>query len=122
MTNLLVDNNYVIYALTITTISLISYLVIKYNSTPIESPNSTPIESPNYPQTFNFSPEQMREIKEFMEEGGVLNEETNEKLDQDFQTLLGEENYNNFQADTQLLDNQFHEELLRIFAEELSRL
>ena len=57
-----------------------------------------------------------------MEEGGVLNKETQDKLDQDFQTVLGEENYNNFQADTQLLDNQFHEELLRIFAEELSRL
>jgi len=109
MTTYLIDNNYVIYGLISCGVCLISGFFIKSYF------YSTLIETPNSPQTFNFSPEQMREIKEFMEEGGVLNEETNEKLDQDLQTIMGEDLYNNFQADLQSLDNEFSQALAEIF-------
>jgi hypothetical protein len=45
-----------------------------------------------------------------MEEGGVLNKETQDKLDQDFQTVLGE-NYDQFQAEMDAINNQFTQEL-----------
>jgi hypothetical protein len=114
--NNLIDNNYVIYGLFPTTVGLISYLVIKSYF------YSTIIETPNSPQTFNFTPEQFLSINSFLDQGGVLNKETNDRLDQDLQTIMGEDDYNNFQDDLQAINNEFSQELLRVFAEEFSRL
>ena len=113
LTNI-IDNNYVIYGLSITTVTLISYLVIKsyFTNTVIET--STPIETPTYdfstedlgriqdlmergesnqetPPTLNFNPEQMHEIRVRLERGEQLDPETQNMLDEDLQTILGED-------------------------------
>ncbi|TLY78162.1 MAG: hypothetical protein E6K49_06295 [Gammaproteobacteria bacterium] len=116
MLNYLIDNNYVIYGLCTTTAGFIGYLVIKSYF------YSTIIETPHTPQTFNFTPEQFLSINSFLDQGGVLNKETNDRLDQDLQTIMGEDDYNNFQDDLQAINNEFSQELLRVFAEEFSRL
>jgi len=46
-----------------------------------------------------------------MNQGGVLNQETNDRLDQDLQTIMGEDLYNEFQHDIQLIDNEFTQAL-----------
>ena len=96
--NNLIDNNYVIYGLFTITAGLTTYLVIKSYLYP------SIIETP---PTFNFTQRELSDIQEFMNQGGVLNQETNDRLDQDLQTIMGEDLYNEFQHDIQLIDNEF---------------
>jgi len=70
--------------------------------------NSSIIETP---PTFNFSQRELSDIQEFLNQGGVLNQETNDRLDQDLQTIMGEDLYNEFQHDIQLIDNEFTQAL-----------
>jgi hypothetical protein len=83
--------------------------------------NSQIIETPNTPPTFNFTPEQIREINTFLDEGGKLNQDTNDKLDQDLKILLGED-YENYQADMTKIEEEFNTGLQSILDEEFSKL
>ena len=109
--NNIIDNNYIIYGLVLTTTGFITYLVLKSYFT------TTIIDTPNSPKTFNFTPEQVSQINKFMEEGGVLNKETSDKIDEDFKTVLGV-NHDQFQADTQLLEDELNRELEKIFSQD----
>jgi hypothetical protein len=91
------------YYLVPVTVGILGYIFIKSYLNP------TVDQTPNEPQTFNFTPEQMREINVFLDNDGVLNQETNEKLDQDLKTIMGEENYNNFIQESK----QIEEEMLK---------
>jgi len=118
MTNILTND--LVY---ISIISGIVYLTTAYyikfkffNSQNINTSNT-----PNSPE-LNFTQQQYTEINDFMDQGGVLNQETRERIDEDVQTIMGPEHYNDFQHDLQLIENDFNQELLRIFSEEISRL
>lgn len=78
--NYLTDNNLIKYCFIATIPAVIAYFVLKpyFNST----------EIPDSPQTFNFTHDQ---IKEMLDRGEELNQETRELLDEDFQLILGEE-------------------------------
>ena len=146
----IIDNNYVIYPLVISTTTFIAYLVIKsyFTNTVIET--STPIETPSYdfstedlgriqdlmergesnqetPPTLiqetpnsqlnlNFSPEEMHDIRVRVERGEQLDPQTQTRLDQDLQTIMGVENYNAMQADLQVINDQFTRALEDIFS------
>jgi hypothetical protein len=77
--NTLIDNNYVIYTLTTTTVCLIIGLVIKYYF------YSTVIETPNSPPIFNLTMDQIEEIQEIFDKGDELDKEIpqNPNLDRD---------------------------------------
>jgi hypothetical protein len=81
--------------------------------------NSSLIETPNSPPTFNFSLDQLKEIQDLLDNGGVLNQETQHKLDQDLQTIMGEDLYNEMQADLQALDVEFANQLQELLNNEL---
>ena len=132
----IIDNNYIIYGLVITTISFIGYLTIKYYNTPIET--STPIETPSYnfstedlgriqdlmergesnqeTPNLNFNPEQMHDIRVRLERGEQLDPQTQNMLDEDLQTIMGVENYNAMQADLQVINDQFTRAIEDIFS------
>jgi len=135
MTNLLVDNNYVIYGLLTTTIGFMGYLVIKSYL------NSTVIETPNSPQTFNFTLDQLREIQDILKNEGefetpnlplkITTEQNKEvqdildnegDLDEYLKQILTTEEYDQYKAELLNPDNDFSENLQDIFAEEISRL
>lgn len=109
--NNLIDNNFVIYGLTISIVSLITYLVI----------NSRVIETPNSPQTFNFTHQQLGEIQDFMEEGGVLNQQSQDILDNESETPLNITPEQNNELQDILdnegdLDNEELEEFLKLYS------
>ena len=135
MTNLLVDNNYVIYGLLTTTIGFMGYLVIKSYL------NSTVIETPNSPQTFNFTLDQLREIQDILNNEGefetpnlplkITTEQNKEvqdildnegELDDYFKQIFTTEEYNQYKAELLHPENDFSQNLQDIFAEEISRL
>jgi hypothetical protein len=78
-------------------------------------------QTPNSPPTFNFTHEQIREINALLDDGGVLNQETNDKLDQDLKIMLGEE-YENYQADILKIEEEFTSGLQLILDEEFSKI
>jgi len=77
---------------------------------------STVIETPNTPPTFNFTHEQMNEIQAMLDRGDEWDKETQDKLDQDFETILGPELHAQFQQETQLIQDEFERELQDIFS------
>jgi len=96
----------------ITTISLLTGFYIK-------SKFFKKIQTPNSPPTFNFTHDQLREIQDILDQGDILDKETQDKLDQDFDNILGEEGYNKFNQDIQVLQDEFNrevEELLSNFS------
>jgi hypothetical protein len=104
--NNLIDNNYVSYGLFATTAGFIGYLVIKsYFYT-------TVIQTPNSPPTFNFTLDQLKECGVILDRGEALAQEDRDKLDLDLQTIMGEEQYNQF---NQELNAEFERELFSSF-------
>nr|YP_009504234.1 hypothetical protein [Lactifluus hygrophoroides]AWX52959.1 hypothetical protein [Lactifluus hygrophoroides] len=88
-------------------IALITGIYVKYNYI-------TKIQTPNSPPTFNFNPEQLYEIQENLEQaefGETLDPETSELLDQDFETLLGHDQYAEFENEIQELNEEFTRQL-----------
>jgi len=83
---------------------------------------SSIIESPNTPPTFNFTHDQIKEINDFLDQGGVLNEETALKHDQDIKTIMGDELYAQFLQDTKQIEDDFAKELADILNSEISGL
>lgn len=65
--------------------------------------NSSIIETP---PTFNFSQRELSDIQEFLNQGGVLNQETQDRLDQDLEKIMGQEDYANFTQEMQQIDNE----------------
>lgn len=109
MVNFLIDNNYVFYGLCSVSICLITgYFIKSYFY-------STVIETPNSPQTFNFTNNQLNEIQDLLEQGEDLDPQIQEQLNQDFQNILGEENFANFQQDVQDLETELVQQLQDIF-------
>jgi len=125
--NNIIDNNYVVYAVTITTISLISYLVIKSFSSSI-------IETPNSPQTFNFTLEQLKELQDILDNEGefetpnlplkITTEQNKEvqdildnegDLDEYLKQILTTEEYDQYKTELLNPDNDFSENLQDIF-------
>ena len=82
--NYILNNDLIIYSFYTVSVSLIFVYFIKskFYSSVIET-NNTP--------TLNFSQRELSEIQEFMNQGGVLNPEINNKLEQDLQTIMGED-------------------------------
>ena len=72
-------------------------------------------ETPNSPE-LNFTPEQMHDIRVRLERGEQLDPETQNMLDEDLQTIMGVENYNQMQADLQVINDQFTRALEDIFS------
>jgi predicted DNA binding CopG/RHH family protein len=74
------------------------------------------IQTPSSPTpTFHFSQEQINEIQELLDKGETLDQDTKDKLDQDFRIMLGEEEYEKLMKETLELQNEFNlkvEELL----------
>lgn len=132
----IIDNNYVIYSLVATTTGFFVYVIIKSYVTTTEvtppptydfstedlgriqdlmergesnqeTPNSPSTLIPNYQLNLNFTQEQMHDIRVRVERGEQLDPQTQNMLDQDLQTIMGEENYNQMQADLQIIDNDF---------------
>lgn len=105
--NNLIDNNYIIYGLVITTTGLISYLVIKSFSSSI-------IETPNSPQKFNFTLDQLKECQDILDNKGEsetpnlsleLNKEVQDildnegELDDSLKQILTEEEYKQYKEE-----------------------
>jgi hypothetical protein len=63
------------------------------------------IETPNSPPTFNLNHDQIKEINEILDRGEKLDKETQEKLDEYFQTILGE-NKDQFNQEMQEIQDQ----------------
>ena len=76
---------------------------------------STVIETPNSPPTFNLNKLQIKEIQAILDKGEELNKETQEKLDQDFRAMLGDENYLEFKAEIDEIDLQMTQEISDLF-------
>jgi hypothetical protein len=73
---------------------------------------SSPI---NTPQTFNFTHEQLKELQHTLDKGDALDKEIQDKLDQDIEQILGEENYAEFQQELQQIQADFDNQLQDIF-------
>jgi hypothetical protein len=84
--NTLLNNDISLYYLIPCAVCLISGYFIKSYFYP------TVIKTPNSPQTFNLSSEQLKDINEIFDRGEELDKETKDKLDEDFKTIIGEEN------------------------------
>jgi hypothetical protein len=57
------------------------------------------VEIPNSPPTFNLTLDQLKEAERVLDKGEQLAEETKTKIDQDFRTILGNENYDQFKSE-----------------------
>ena len=108
--NNLIDNNYIILSICTVSVCLITGYFIKRSYF-----SSTVNETPNSPQTFNFTSEQLKEINYFLDEGNNLDKETQDKLDEDFKTLIGEDLYSDMTQELGEINNQFTQELAEIF-------
>lgn len=103
--------------------STIGYIKSYFYPTISETPNSPPTfnltleqlreaeAEVNQNQKFNFTPEQMKDIKQKLDNGETLDQETKDKLDEDFKNILGLENYAEFQADMQQIHADMENEL-----------
>ena len=74
---------------------------------------TTDSQSPQFPQTFNFTIEQLAEIEAALDRGEVLDEELQAELDQDFEQVLGE-NYAQYQAEVAQIQTNLQAELFDI--------
>jgi hypothetical protein len=81
--NNLTDNNYIIYSSISISLCLISYFLLKSYYSHIETPNSPP--------TFNLNHDQIKEINDILDRGDKLDKETQDKLDEDFKNMLGDD-------------------------------
>jgi len=58
---------------------------------------------------------QINEINEILDRGEELDKEIKDQLDQDFKTILGEQDYNDFNQEILELQDQFSQQLQDIF-------
>jgi hypothetical protein len=107
--NLFSNNDTLLYGFGTLTLCFMAGLYIYSNSC------NTRIDAPNSPRTFNLSHDQLKEINDILDKGGVLDPETITELDQDFQSALGPENYSEFEAEMQQLQDEFQRDLQNIF-------
>ena len=108
MINIIFDNNLLSPALFTVAAGMLGYLFIKsYYNTPT-------IQTPDSPPTFNFSHEQIKEINTILDREEELNQETKDKLDEDFRNILGDD-YANFQEEISEIENEFASSLQDIF-------
>jgi hypothetical protein len=105
----LINNDLLLYYLIPCTICLISGFFIKSIFYP------TDIKSPNSPETFNFTHQQLEEINEIMDRGDQLDQQTQDKLDEDFKNILGEEDYNNLNQQIKGIQNELENTLKDLF-------
>jgi predicted PurR-regulated permease PerM len=108
MTILFENNDILFYGLFTGMVGAVGYLIIKSYF------YSTVIETPNSPPTFNLSPNQIKELNEILDKGDKLDKEIQDKVDQDFQTILGE-NADQFNQDIQEIQNDLENTLRDIF-------
>jgi hypothetical protein len=64
----------------------------------------------------NFSHEEIKEFIEKMERGESIDQETLDKIDQDFHNLVGEEEYNNLYDELDEITVDFTKELVNILS------
>ena len=86
-------------------------LIATSSKVKIEDINARDESSP----TLNFNHEQMKDINAILDKGEVLDQETQDKLDQDFETILGPDLFPEFEAEIQQINDQFAQELQEIF-------
>jgi hypothetical protein len=77
----------------------------------IKSRYFTKIQTPNSPPTFNFSHEQLKEINDMFDKGELLDQNTQDKLNQDFANILGKEEYERLMKETLDLQNKLNNEV-----------
>lgn len=110
MTNIIMNNNdLVLYSLTACIVCLATGYFIKsyYFTTQINSP-----------PTFNLNLEQLKEVQDILDRGEELDKETQTKLDEDFQNILGD-NFEQYHQEMQLIQDEFERELQDILNNEL---
>jgi hypothetical protein len=115
--NYIYNNDLTLYTLSFVTVSLITgYFIKSYFYSPV-------IICPNSPTpTFNFTQEQLKEINDNFDtgvfpskyRGGEMDQETKDKLDHDFQTMLGE-NADEFNREIEKINDEFMQELQNVF-------
>jgi hypothetical protein len=108
MTNF-IDNNLLVYSVCTITVCLITSFCIKYYF------YSTVIETPNSPPTFNLTLDQFKEMQDILDREDLLDQETNDKLDQDFKNILGDENDVDFQSEIEENQHHFNDDFQSIF-------
>lgn len=92
------DSDLAIYTISTATVCFIGYLVIKsyfYNAT---------IETPNSPPTFNLSGEQIETLNKILDRWEDL-----ENVNEDIQTIIGEEVFDRMEQKFETLENKIEE-------------
>lgn len=106
--NTLLNNDIVFYSFCTITVCLLTGFYIKYYF------YSSVIETPNSPPTFNLTLEQLKEMQDILDREDILDLETNDNLDQDFQNILGDENEVDFQSEIEENSHEFSDDFQSI--------
>jgi len=71
---------------------------------------------PNSASTFNFSSQQLRELDVMMDNGDQLDQETLDLVEEDFHTLLGDEQYNQYIDEVTEINDQMLQLIQKAFS------